>query len=92
MLSVGLIDDGFEVVGSADVGLDVETLRVGLLVVDLDVGLAEAGLTDGTGVVGMLRTRTDIEFLGHTMLFDNKTVPGDRSTNQEMSRTPELFR
>ena len=117
MLSVGLDDDGFEVVGSVDMGLDVEGIAVGtrvggtvgdvgfrvvglgdvgfLVVGLLDVGLAEVGLVEvglfeGLGVVGM-RRRRDIEFLGHTILLESNTVPGDRSTNQEMSNTPELF-
>jgi hypothetical protein len=84
---VGLGDVGFRVVGLGDVGFRV----VGLLDVGLaEVGLAEIGLLDGLGVVGML-SMTDIEFLGHTILLESNTVPGDRSTNQEMSNTPELF-
>lgn len=107
MLSLGLNDDdGFEVVGSADVGWDVKGLAVGICVggtvgdvgllvvglpdVSLDVGLEEVGLFDGIGVVGMLRI-TAIEFLGHTILLDSNTVPGDRSTSQEMSNIPELY-
>jgi hypothetical protein len=117
MLSVGLDDDGFEVVSLAEVSWDVEGFAVGICVGGIvedvgfrvvglgdvgfrvvglldvglaEVGLAEIGLLDGLGVVGML-SMTDIEFLGHTILLESNTVPGDRSTNQEMSNTPELF-
>ena len=34
-------------------------------------------------------TRTDIEF-GHAILLVSKIVPGSRSTNPEISSTPEL--
>ncbi len=34
---------------------------------------------------------TDIEFDGHAILLASKMVPGSRSTNSEISSTPELF-
>jgi len=86
-LAVGLFDGLAEVgffVGLAvgtDVGLDVEGLFDGLAEVGLFVGLAVAGIL----------MRRDIELLGHAILFDSKMVPGARSTNSEISNTPELF-
>ncbi len=62
-------------------GLDVEGLFDGLAEVGLFVGLAVAGIL----------MRRDIELLGHAILFDSKMVPGARSTNSEISNTPELF-
>ena len=74
-------DVGFRVDGLPDVGLDVEGLFDGLAEVGLFVGLAVAGIL----------MRRDIELLGHAILFDSKMVPGSRSTNLEISNTPELF-
>ena len=90
-----------------DVGLDVEGLFDGLaevgffvgLAVGTDVGLDVEGLFDGLAEVGLfvglavagILMRRDIELLGHAILFDSKMVPGSRSTNLEISNTPELF-